>query len=88
MGPQYGKLMTFSNAKKSLNRQKKLKIWFSVKIQKHPKIGVFGHLVPIFTTRGALCPKIMGTFESGSSRHFFWHLPMSTQTNGYGDIKV
>ena len=88
MGPQYGKLMAFSNAKEVSKCTKNSKIWFGVKIQKHPKIGIFGHLVPIFTTRGALDPKVMGTIESGLSRRFFWHLPMSNQTNGYGDIQV
>ena len=44
-------------------------------------------LVPIFTTRMASDPKVMGTVESGSSRRFIWHLAKSNQTYGYGDIK-
>ena len=87
MGPQYGKLTAFSNAREVSKSTKNFKIWFAVKIQKRAKIGVFGRLVPIFTTRWALNPKVMGTIESGLSRRFFWHLPMSNQTNGYGDIQ-
>ena len=43
-------------------------------------------LIPIFTTRRASDPKVMGTVESGSSRWFFWHLAKSNRTNGYRDI--
>ena len=36
--------------------------------------------------QGGVDPKVMGTVESGWSRHFFWHLAMSDQTYGYGVI--
>ena len=37
----------------------------------------------IFTTRGGADPKDMGTVESSSSRHFFWHLAKSDQITPY-----
>ena len=40
----------------------------------------------IFTTKGGADPKVMGTVESDSSRHFFWHLAKSDQTYGSQDI--
>ena len=44
-------------------------------------------LIPIFTTRGAPDPKVMGTIESGLLSCFFWHLEKSDQTYGSWDIK-
>ena len=42
--------------------------------------------VPIFTTRGAGDPSVIGTIETSLSVWFIWHLEKSNQTYGYGNI--
>ena len=42
-------------------------------------------LMIIFTTKGA-DPKVNGTIESSSLRHFFWHVAKFDQTYCYGNI--
>ena len=40
-----------------------------------------------FYHHGGADPKVIGTYESSSLRHFFWHLAKSNWTYGYRDIK-